>query len=90
MKLTQSQDGVLRSTIKVEYRLTKEELVLALALDTEVFETLDELPETMGRNEVLKRIRNSLRYYGEDDIWGREIPEEYRSWAEKQIERLAK
>jgi hypothetical protein len=70
--------------------MTEEELVSALAIEAETFHMVEDLPENLGRNKVLDMVRNSLRAYGEDTLWGKEVGDEYREWAERQIERVLK
>lgn len=86
MKLTMSQDGIKRANIKVEYRISKEEMVQALAVEAEIW--YPELPEDVGVREIMNRIKGALKYYAEDDLFNREVEEEYREWAKKQVERI--
>lgn len=88
MKFTMSQDGVPRTNIKVEYRLSKEEMIQALAVEAEIW--YSEMPDNIGVRELMNRIKGALKYYTEDDLWGREVEEEYREWATKQVERIVK
>lgn len=88
MKFTMSQDGIERANINVVFRISKEEMIQALAVEAEIW--YSELPDNVGVRELMNRIKVALKYYAEDDLWGREVEEEYREWAAKQVERIVK
>lgn len=88
MKFTESLDGIKRANIKVEYRMTKEEMATALTLEVDTWYAGRDVPDEMGVREVMKHIHNALRYYGEDTLWGKEPDEERLEWAKAQIDRL--
>jgi hypothetical protein len=88
MKFTMSQDGVPRANINVVFRISKEEMIQALAVEAEIW--YSEMPEDVGVRELMNRIKGALKYYAEDDLWGREPDEEYREWATRQVERIIK
>lgn len=79
MKVTNSQDGVRRATIRVEYRVGFEDLVrLMCHFATREYPEADERPERLSRDFILDKARESLRSQGSDgpDYWSDNITED--------------
>lgn len=81
---TPSRDGIERVTIRVEHRLTRDEMVNVL------LDSLDYAPELseLSGPAVLDAIRKELRYSGEIEFDHDEPTYEARAWAERMIEKV--
>jgi hypothetical protein len=90
MKATMSKDGKERVTLRVEFRLDKEQMVILLATHATVY---GDIGGKLSEAEALRFIRDQLMFSGTDVLdFGSndEVPEETIEWAQGIVERIWK
>lgn len=88
MKFTQRKSGDQRTTLRVDFHLSAEELAGALYVHVYNFEMIEDLPEKMPEAKIIERVKASLSFRGEECLYPEDKEEEYWDWCVSQIERI--
>lgn len=91
MRFSKSRDGVVRATLRVEHRMTREDLIDALSAEVAAFHVVEELPKKIGEAKAMEMVKNSLTYRSDYHGWDSDDlsdADEIREWATNQVDRL--
>lgn len=90
MRFSKSNDGVLRTNIRIEHRMGRDDLIDAIAAEIASFHVVDDLPEKMGEAKLMEMVKNTLTYRPSYQEWDADYSQadEVREWVTRQVDRV--
>lgn len=90
MRFSNSKDGVQRTTLRVEHRLSRMNLIDAISAEIAAFHVVEDLPKKMGEAKLMEMVKSTLEFRPDYEGWDSDCADadEIREWVTTQVDRV--